>query len=85
MEIVLSFCVGLLNVGKSTLFNTLTKLSIPAENFPFCTVEPNEARVNIPDERFEWLCQLFKQTSLVIYKPCYRPKDTEWSMNATIN
>uniref|UniRef100_A0A251S9X8 Putative GTP binding domain, TGS-like domain, P-loop containing nucleoside triphosphate hydrolase n=1 Tax=Helianthus annuus TaxID=4232 RepID=A0A251S9X8_HELAN len=57
--------VGLLNVGKSTLFNTLTKLSIPAENFPFCTVEPNEARVNIPDERFEWLCQLFKQTSLI--------------------
>lgn len=53
------------NVGKSTLFNTLTKLSIPAENFPFCTIEPNEARVNIPDERFEWLCQLFKPKSEV--------------------
>ncbi|GMN54664.1 hypothetical protein TIFTF001_023783 [Ficus carica] len=52
--------VGLPNVGKSTLFNTLTKMSIPAENFPFCTIEPNEARVNIPDERFEWLCQLYK-------------------------
>ncbi|KAJ9558192.1 hypothetical protein OSB04_012806 [Centaurea solstitialis] len=52
--------VGLPNVGKSTLFNTLTKLSIPAENFPFCTIEPNEARVHIPDERFEWLCQHFK-------------------------
>nr|GEY05280.1 Obg-like ATPase 1 [Tanacetum cinerariifolium] len=38
--------VGLPNVGKSTLFNTLTKLSIPAENFPFCTIEPNEARVS---------------------------------------
>ncbi|GJU70927.1 OLA1 protein [Tanacetum coccineum] len=57
--------VGLPNVGKSTLFNTLTKLSIPAENFPFCTIEPNEARVNIPDERFEWLCQLFKPKSAV--------------------
>ncbi|KAI3764248.1 hypothetical protein L2E82_14254 [Cichorium intybus] len=57
--------VGLPNVGKSTLFNTLTKLSIPAENFPFCTIEPNEARVNIPDERFEWLCQLFKPKSEV--------------------
>lgn len=34
--------VGLPNVGKSTLFNTLTKLSIPAENFPFCTIEPNQ-------------------------------------------
>ncbi|KAL3696669.1 hypothetical protein R1sor_010745 [Riccia sorocarpa] len=43
--------VGLPNVGKSTLFNTLTKLSIPAENFPFCTIEPNEARVHVPDER----------------------------------
>ena len=52
--------VGLPNVGKSTLFNTLTKLSIPAENFPFCTIEPNEARVNIPDERFDWLCRLYK-------------------------
>ncbi|KAL0310503.1 UNVERIFIED_CONTAM: Obg-like ATPase 1 [Sesamum angustifolium] len=55
--------VGLPNVGKSTLFNTLTKLSIPAENFPFCTIEPNEARVNVPDERFEWLCQLYKPKS----------------------
>ncbi|CAN8313713.1 unnamed protein product [Cochlearia groenlandica] len=55
--------VGLPNVGKSTLFNTLTKLSIPAENFPFCTIEPNEARVNIPDERFDWLCQLNKPKS----------------------
>ncbi|TXG48142.1 hypothetical protein EZV62_027436 [Acer yangbiense] len=57
--------VGLPNVGKSTLFNTLTKLSIPAENFPFCTIEPNEARVNIPDERFEWLLQLYKPKSEV--------------------
>lgn len=36
--------VGLPNVGKSTLFNILTKLSVPAENYPFCTIEPNEAR-----------------------------------------
>jgi obg-like ATPase 1 len=47
--------VGLPNVGKSTLFNTLTKLSIPAENFPFCTIDPNNARVHVPDERFDWL------------------------------
>eukprot|EP00246_Nothoceros_aenigmaticus_P010358 TRINITY_DN26817_c0_g1_i1.p1 TRINITY_DN26817_c0_g1~~TRINITY_DN26817_c0_g1_i1.p1 ORF type:complete len:416 (-),score=78.81 TRINITY_DN26817_c0_g1_i1:178-1356(-) len=57
--------VGLPNVGKSTLFNTLTKLSIPAENFPFCTIEPNEARVNVPDLRFEWLCKLLKPKSEV--------------------
>ncbi len=36
--------VGLPNVGKSTLFNTLTKLGIPAENFPFCTIDPNNVR-----------------------------------------
>jgi len=57
--------VGLPNVGKSTLFNTLTKCSIPAENFPFCTIEPNEARVNIPDERFTWLCDTYKPKSKV--------------------
>lgn len=57
--------VGLPNVGKSTFFNIVTKLAIPAENFPFCTIEPNEARVNVPDERFDWLCQLFKPKSSV--------------------
>lgn len=36
--------VGLPNVGKSTLFNTLTKMGIPAENFPFCTIDPNSVR-----------------------------------------
>lgn len=57
--------VGMPNVGKSTLFNTLTKCSIPAENFPFCTIEPNEARVNIPDERFTWLCNQYHPKSKV--------------------
>ena len=42
-------------MGKSTLFNTLTKLAIPAENFPFCTIDPNLARINVPDPRFDWL------------------------------
>lgn len=57
--------VGLPNVGKSTLFNILTKLSVPAENFPFCTIEPNEARVNVPDERFDWLVAHHKPVSRV--------------------
>ncbi|BAF23120.2 obg-like ATPase 1 [Oryza sativa Japonica Group] len=57
--------VGLPNVGKSTFFNIVTKLSIPAENFPFCTIDPNEARVYVPDERFDWLCQLYKPKSEV--------------------
>lgn len=57
--------VGLPNVGKSTLFNTLGKVSIPAENFPFCTIEPNNARVHVPDERFKWLCSTYKPKSEV--------------------
>ena len=43
--------LGLPNVGKSTLFNAITKSAIPAENFPFCTIEPNVGIVNVPDRR----------------------------------
>ncbi|CAA0806434.1 GTP binding [Striga hermonthica] len=57
--------VGLPNVGKSALFNTLTKQDIPSENYLFCTIKPNEARVNVPDEQFKWLCQLYKPKSEV--------------------
>lgn len=45
-------CVGLPNVGKSSLFNLLTKQSAAAENYPFCTIEPNEARCAVPDARY---------------------------------
>ena len=45
--------VGLPNIGKSTLFNALTKSSIPAENFPFCTIEPNVGKVPLPDKRLK--------------------------------
>lgn len=57
--------VGLPNVGKSTFFNTLTKCNVPAENFPFCTIEPNEARVPVPDPRFDWLVDHWKPGSAV--------------------
>lgn len=50
--------VGLPNVGKSTLFNALTKAGIAAENFPFCTIEPNSGVVSIPDERLDKLASL---------------------------
>ncbi|MGC8764944.1 MAG: redox-regulated ATPase YchF [Brevinematia bacterium] len=50
--------VGLPNVGKSTLFNALTKLSVPASNFPFCTVDPNVGIVNVPDKRLEIIAKL---------------------------
>jgi len=57
--------VGLPNVGKSSFFNTLSALQVPAENFPFCTIDPNEARVPVPDPRFDWLCTHYEPASKV--------------------
>eukprot|EP01104_Vermistella_antarctica_P004582 TRINITY_DN15013_c1_g1_i1.p1 TRINITY_DN15013_c1_g1~~TRINITY_DN15013_c1_g1_i1.p1 ORF type:complete len:404 (+),score=134.15 TRINITY_DN15013_c1_g1_i1:36-1214(+) len=57
--------VGLPNVGKSTLFNTLCKMNIPASNFPFCTIDPNLSRVAVPDARYDWLCEHWKPASEV--------------------
>jgi len=52
--------VGLPNVGKSTLFNALTKATIAAENYPFCTIEPNTGIVPVPDLRLDKLAQIVK-------------------------
>ena len=52
--------IGLPNVGKSSLFNSLTSLKAPAENYPFCTVEPNIGRVNVPDSRLDKLAPIFE-------------------------
>jgi GTP-binding protein YchF len=52
--------VGLPNVGKSTLFNALTKAGIPAENYPFCTIEPNVGIVEVPDSRLAQLATIVK-------------------------
>jgi GTP-binding protein YchF len=52
--------VGLPNVGKSTLFNALTKAGIDAANFPFCTIEPNTGVVNVPDSRQDKLAEIVK-------------------------
>ncbi|MFZ6749130.1 redox-regulated ATPase YchF [Undibacterium sp. Ren11W] len=52
--------VGLPNVGKSTLFNALTKAGIPAENYPFCTIEPNVGVVEVPDPRLAQLSAIVK-------------------------
>ena len=57
--------VGLPNVGKSTLFNALTKQQAAASNFPFTTIDPNIGIVNVPDERIEKLAKLEKSEKLV--------------------
>lgn len=58
--------VGMPNVGKSTTFNVLSKLQVAAENYPFCTIDPNTAKVNVPDKRFEWLVKHHKPKSQVL-------------------
>ncbi len=57
--------VGLPNVGKSTLFNALTKAGIAAENFPFCTIEPNSGVVAMPDPRLDAIAELVKPQKVI--------------------
>ena len=57
--------VGLPNVGKSTLFNALTKKSVPAENYPFCTIDPSVGIVPVPDERI-WKLSEFSKSAKTI-------------------
>ena len=53
--------IGLPNVGKSTIFNALTKAAIPAENYPFCTIDPNIGIVQVPDKRLNNIAEIFKR------------------------
>ena len=57
--------VGFPNVGKSSTFNLLSKTQVQAENYPFCTIDPNTANVPIDDPRFDKLCEIFKPKSKV--------------------
>jgi GTP-binding protein YchF len=57
--------VGLPNVGKSTLFNALTKAAIAAENYPFCTIDPNVGVVPVPDSRLDALAEIVKPQRVV--------------------
>ena len=57
--------LGLPNVGKSTLFNAITKSSIPAENFPFCTIEPNLGIVNVPDKRLDSINNIVNSAKVI--------------------
>ena len=52
--------VGLPNVGKSTIFNAITKAGAQSANYPFCTIEPNVGRVDVPDNRLEKITELVK-------------------------
>ena len=57
--------VGLPNVGKSTLFNALTRKSVPAENYPFCTIDPSVGVVAVPDDRLQKLSDFSKSAKTV--------------------
>ncbi|MDY6066041.1 MAG: redox-regulated ATPase YchF [Finegoldia sp.] len=57
--------VGLPNVGKSTLFNAITKAGAEMANYPFCTIDPNVGVVNVPDERVNKLAEMFKSKKLI--------------------
>ena len=57
--------VGLPNVGKSTLFNALTKAGIAAENYPFCTIEPNVGIVELPDLRLAKLAEIAEPDKVI--------------------
>lgn len=64
--------VGLPNVGKSSFFNTLSKTDLgKAANFPYATIDPEEARIPVPDERFDWLASVYKpKTEIPAFLTC---------------
>ena len=57
--------VGLPNVGKSTLFNALTKAGIAAENYPFCTIDHHKGIVPVPDERLSVIAEIVKTKTII--------------------
>ncbi|VAX76421.1 redox-regulated ATPase YchF [Buchnera aphidicola] len=57
--------IGLPNVGKSALFNKITKLNVPSKNFPFCTINPNIGIISVPDDRLEKIAHCVSSTTIV--------------------
>ena len=79
--------VGLPNVGKSTLFNSITKAGAECANYPFCTIEPNVGIVPVPDDRLEVLGKMYnsdKMTLLDLLKVQVGAKDLEISFYHTL-
>ena len=56
--------IGLPNVGKSTIFNALTKSTVSSENYPFCTIDPNVGIVEIPDNRLNNIANIFNPETI---------------------
>ena len=73
--------VGLPNVGKSTLFNAITKAGIDAENYPFCTIEPNVGIVEVPDQRISKLENIVspEKNSACYGRVCRHCRFSSWS------
>ena len=57
--------LGMANIGKSSTFNVLSNLNVPAENIPFCTIDPNNAFISVEDKRFEGLVELYRPQKAV--------------------
>ena len=64
--------VGLPNVGKSTLFNAITNSHVEAANYPFATINPNTGVVNVPDERLDFLTNIFKPLKVMRIERLFR-------------
>ena len=71
--------IGLPNVGKSTLFNALTKSQIPAENFPFCTIDPNIGKVPLPDKRLYEINKIVNSNKVCLLYTSPSPRDRQKS------
>ena len=80
--------VGLPNVGKSTLFNAITKAGAESANYPFCTIEPNIGTVLVKDERIDVLSKMYEtlkenKTNFTEYKHTFKKSDTGYYWYST--
>ena len=72
--------VGLPNVGKSTLFNALTKAGAESANYPFCTIEPNVGVVSVPDTRLDKLAEMYNEPIMaLITEPDEAEGNVDWT------